>query len=774
MSGITEKRRRDSRYAYIMTQLHPSTETDSAAPARDRHQRKHRVLSQGLPSVTGTIADAVVLKDGDLFLVTEPDGRLPPGTGHGLGLYYKDCRFLRTYELRLNGTLPTALGATASAGDRGYIQLTNPELEHPGAPLPRDTISIEWARTIDGEALSLVDVLTLHNWGRESIELTLELSFEAGFEDVFEVRGLLDEDLGTEQPPEWDDGRLRIRYHGRDRLDRSVTIVPPAGFALRRPATLAGTVRLEPREERRLELHVLVREWPPEGTAPAENDPDAVARSARGSRPPSQRWPDGTTVVSDSLALDDILERSFADLGLLRSTLHDRTFVAAGIPWFATLFGRDSLIAALQLLPYAPEVARDTLRLLASYQADRVDEWRDAAPGKILHELRVGEMARTGAIPHSPYYGTVDATPLFLIVLRQYVDWSGDLDLFDELHDNVRRALEWIDRYGDSDGDGYVEYRSVSEHGLTNQGWKDSGDAMVDEQGRIATPPIALVEVQGYVYAARLGMADLYQRRGDGPTADRLRQQATGLKSAFDRDFWVEEIGCYAMALEARKEPLRVVSSNAGQALWCGIADPSKAARTAERIMSAEMFSGWGVRTLSQDSVAYNPVAYHLGTVWPHDNSLVGAGLKRYGFGAHTRRIFDGIAAAARDFDHRRVPELWTGFSRDRYASPIRYPVACHPQAWAAGSMPFLLQHLLGLEAHALEHRLRVSEPIMPGLGTWLELRGVRVGEASVDLRFESTDAKTRDTARVDVLAVRGKLEVEIDTGSALMAGVAS
>lgn len=757
-----------------MTQPRASSEPDTPSQAGARHERKHRVLSQGLPSVTQTIADAVVLKDGDLFLITQPDGRLPSSPGHGLGLYYKDCRFLHTYELRLNGALPTALGVTTSAGDRGYIQLTNPELELSGHDMPRDTLSIEWARTVDGEALSLVDVFTLHNWGRESVEPTLALSFEAGFEDVFEVRGLLDEDLGDVQAPEWDAGRLHIRYHGRDRLDRSVTIVPPAEFTRGGPATLEATLRLEPRGERRLELHILVREWPPEGTEPPDDDPEAAAKSPGGSRPPSQRWPDGSTVVSDSLALDDLFARSFADLGLLRSTLRNQTFVAAGIPWFATLFGRDSLIAALQLLPYAPEIARDTLRLLASYQADSVDEWRDAAPGKILHELRVGEMARTGAIPHSPYYGTVDATPLFLIVLCRYIDWSGDLDLFDELHDNVRRALEWIDRYGDSDGDGYVEYQSVSEHGLTNQGWKDSGDAIVDEQGRIATPPIALVEVQAYVYAARLGIADLYERRGSDTAADRLRRQADGLRTAFDRDFWVEDIGCYAMALEARKQPLRVVSSNAGHALWCGIAEPAKAARTAERLMGTDMFSGWGVRTLSQDNAAYNPVAYHLGTVWPHDNSLVAAGLKRYRFASDARRIFDGIAAAARDFNHRRLPELWTGFSRERYASPIRYPVACHPQAWAAGSMPFLLQHLLGLEAHALEHRLRVAEPVMPGLGSWLELRGVRVGEASVDLRFECTDARARDAAKVDVLAVRGKLEVEIETGSAVRAGAAS
>lgn len=740
----------------------------AADPAPDaRHARKHRVLSQGIPSVTGTIADAVVLKDADLFLIFEPDGNLPRGGEHGFGLYYHDCRFLRTYELRLEGAAPAALGVTAAAGDRGLVQLTNPELDRPrGGALARDTLAIEWSRALDCQVLALVDVLTLRNWGREPVEFALELRFEAGFEDVFEVRGLLDADLGKAERPVWQDGLLRFLYHGRDGLARSLTVMLPPEFTRRDPHTAAATIRLGPREQRRLELRILVRESAREDEVrPSRSD----AGSPRGSaedRPRADHWPGGATFTSDSLVLDEVLDRSVADLRMLRSALQGRTFIAAGIPWFATLFGRDSLIAALQLLPYAPGVARDTLRLLASYQADQVDEWRDAAPGKILHELRLGEMARAGLIPHSPYYGTVDATPLFLLVLGRYVEWTGDLDLFDELRDHVRRALEWIDRDGDSDGDGYVEYRSASQHGLINQGWKDSGDAIVDEQGRIATPPIALVEVQAYVYAAKLALAELYARRGEAATAERLRREAGELRSRFDRDFWVESLGCYAMALEARKEPLRVVSSNAGHALWCGIAEPARAARVADRLMADDMFSGWGVRTLSEKCAGYNPIAYHLGTVWPHDNAFVAAGLTRYGFASCARRIFDGITAAAADFDHRRLPELWAGFSRQRYGSPIRYPVACHPQAWAAGSLPFLLQHLLGLEAQALDRRLRIVRPTLPGLGTWLEVRGLRVADASVDLRFERGGSDENGVAKVDVLAVRGELDVRIDAGA--------
>jgi glycogen debranching enzyme len=731
--------------------------------SRDLQRRKHRVLSHGLPSVSRTIADAIVVKQGDLFLIAGPDGQVPSSRTHGLGLYYHDCRFLRTYELRLNHEMPLALGATVAYGDRGVVQLTNPEIgSTAGGEMPRETLDLEWSRAIDAESNALVDGLRLRNWGHQPVEVELELRFAADFEDVFEVRGLLDERLGTASPPAWEDGLLRFLYHGKDGLIRSLTVCLPGDFKPHGEAACRATVRLGAREERRLTIHLLVRE----SSRKAEVRPGRPA----GNRPAPEVRPEpkeGSPIPifdSDSLLLVRALERGMTDLRLLRSTLRGQIFIAAGIPWFATLFGRDSLIAALQLLPFAPEVARDTLRLLAGYQADHLDEWKDAAPGKILHELRFGEMARIGAIPHSPYYGTVDATPLFLIGLARYVAWTGDLALFDELRDNVRRALEWIDGDGDSDGDGYVEYQSASEHGLVNQGWKDSGDAIIDEQGHIATPPIALVEVQAYVYAAKLAIADLFDRRDDHATAERLRREAAALRERFDRDFWVESIGCYAMALEARKEPLRVVSSNAGHALWCGIAEPARAAKVADRLMADDMFSGWGVRTLSEQCQGYNPIGYHLGTVWPHDNALIGAGLKRYGFASGACRIFDAISEAAGEFEHHRLPELWTGFSRATYATPIRYPVACHPQAWAAGALPFLLRHLLGIEPAALDKRLLIRRPTLPGSLDWIEVHGIRVGggDTSVDLRFERKTTGAHE-ARVRVLGVQGEVDVQVD-----------
>jgi glycogen debranching enzyme len=739
----------------------PAAGAEQGQSTRDLQSRKHRVLSHGLPSVSRSITDAIVLKQGDLFLIAAADGQVPSARTHGLGLYYHDCRFLRTYELRLNDEPPICLGATVASGDRGAVQLTNPDIEASGGAIPRDTLDVEWSRAIDASTNALVDQLRLRNWGHQPVELELALRFAADFEDVFAVRGLLNERLGRKEPPAWDDGLLRFVYHGKDGLARSLTVCLPPEFSRHDATGVRATIRIDARGEHRLAIHLLVRESPEPANVrpgrPSQDDGPAVQPRAE----PDDGIPN-PNFASDRPLLVRAVERGLADLRLLRSTLRGEAFIAAGIPWFATLFGRDSLIAALQLLPFAPEIARDTLRLLAGWQADRVDQWKDAEPGKILHEVRVGEMARIDAIPHSPYYGTVDATPLFLIVLAEYVGWTGDLALFDELKDNVRRALEWIDCYGDSDGDGYVEYRSASEHGLINQGWKDSGNAIIDEQGRIATPPIAMVEVQAYVYAAKLSMADLYVRRGDQSTAARLRQEAAALHDRFDRDFWVESLGCYAMALEAEKQPLRVVSSNAGHALWCGIAEPAKAARVAERLMADDMFSGWGVRTLSAGCKGYNPIGYHLGTVWPHDNALIGAGLKRYGFAEQACRVFDGIAAAAGEFEHHRLPELWTGFSRASYGTPIRYPVACHPQAWAAGSLPFLLRHLLGVEPEALDGRLHIRAPTLPEGINWLEVHGIRVGGASVDLRLDRPRSGS-DEPRVEVLRLQGKLDVRVD-----------
>src|SRR5438132_1234877 len=444
-------------------------------------------------------------------------------------------------------------------------------------------------------------------------------------------------------------------------------------------------------------------------------------------------------VPSSNPLFDRVMLRALLDLRLLRASLHGRHFFCAGVPWFSTLFGRDAATVAIQTLPFGSATAGQTLRLLARYQAKAIDAYRDAEPGKILHELRTGELARLGAIPQSPaYYGSVDATLLFLILIAEYVAWSGDLGLARALRPNVDAALDWIDRFADHDGDGYVDYTGRYAHGLVNQGWKDSGNAILDVDGALPEPPIALCEVQAYCYRAWRQTAVLLRALGDGARAEDLERRAAALRVRFERDFWSEELGCYVLARQAGGRPVAQVASNAGQVLWGGIAAPARAARVAARLLADDMFSGWGIRTLSSASTAYNPISYHLGSVWPHDNGLIAAGFCRYDQDGAALRVFDALYEAASAFRHYRLPELYAGYARsEAEARPVSYPVACSPQAWAAGAIPHALWNLLGLRAAALEHRLDVVRPRLPAWLDWLEIRDLRVGDARVDVRFE-------------------------------------
>ena len=379
-----------------------------------------------------------------------------------------------------------------------------------------------------------------------------------------------------------------------------------------------------------------------------------------------------------------------------------------------------------------------------------------------MHELRVGELAHLNEIPQTPYYGSVDSTPLFLILAARHANWTGDLSLFQLLRPTIQRAFDWIRRYGDLTGDGYLQYRSKSSKGLGNQGWKDSGDSIVNADGTLAAPPIALVEVQGYVYLARSSVAELYDRAGDSDAALRLRAEAHELQARFERDFWLEDKEIYALALQANKKPAAVVSSNAGQALWSGIARPDRAKKTVARLMSEAMFNGWGVRTLSSGELRFNPVGYHLGTVWPHDNSIIAAGMRRYGCDQEACAVLEGIVHASEHFEHFRLPEVFAGFSRKEFHIPVRYPVACHPQAWAAGSVPFMIESLLGLVPRAFENRLEIVRPVLPPLVDHLELKGLRVGKASVDVRFERRSDGLADT---HILGTHGRLDVDVRGG---------
>lgn len=728
----------------------------------DQEDKKdQKALTEGIPSITRSIADAVVIKNENVFFLTKPDGCVPIADNHGFGLYYHDCRYLSGYELKVAGEELNALVSNAESGFASVYELVNPEIEMTdGRHITRDQIGFKWERMIDAGDLTLFDVLTVHNYGRKHEEFPLTFSFRCDFKDIFAIRGLLPVQPGDVRPPEWKDGKLTFRYEGEDGIHRHLSI-----HFSPRPDSTEGTtaefnLALSAQEQREILISLMITESEKkEEVRPASKERPDLKNMESYFQKTTKGWvEDQTEITSDSLLLNNVLQRSLQDVRTLRNHLGEGEYFSAGVPWYVALFGRDSLITGLQMLGYNPKIAEQTLRILAKYQGQEVNEYRDEEPGKILHELRVGELARLNKIPHTPYYGTVDATPLFLILLARHAMWTGDLGLFNELRDNVDRALDWMENYGDADGDGYLEYDSKSGQGLINHGWKDSGESIVNADGSLATPPIDLVEVQGYAYLAKKSMADLFERVGERDRSLRLREEAERLYWRFNQDFWLEDMEFYALALQAENNPAAVVSSNPGQAMWGGIVETDKCGKAVKRLMSEDMFNGWGIRTLSANDQCYNPNGYHVGTVWPHDNSLIMDGFRRYGYDEEARQVFQGIVEAAMNFEHYRLPEVFAGFAREDYRVPVKYPVACHPQAWSAGSVPFMLTSLLGLEADAFKKRLNIKRPILPNFVDRLRVRDLKVGSARADINFRRTDDQGK--CSVDLAKVEGELNV--------------
>jgi len=601
----------------------------TALPAENEHSKAQRdeTLTKGRPTEVESLSNAVVMKKDGLFLVARPDGAVPMTGNHGMGLYYHDCRYLNGYELTLADQAAAPLSASAAQGSIGVFALTNPEIRlSDGRTLAKEELGVTWQRMLDSERPALLDTFLVHNFTTDAVKLTLTLVFRSAFEDIYNVRGLVKKQYGRLHAPRWKDHRLYLGYDGLDGVTRTLSIHADPQPDEHRDTAASFHLDIPPSGQRALHLSLAIYE----SKAPAQNQP-AVSRANSAQvqaelEEQVQAWMGDVTQVSgDGSALDQLMHRSLRSLRVLRTPLGPHTYFAAGVPWFVTLFGRDSLITALQMLAYHPGIAEQTLHLLARYQGTDENDWRDEQPGKILHELRIGELANLNVIPHTPFYGTVDATPLFLIALARHAEWTGSLRLFDDLRSHVASALQWLRT--SSSGSGYLAYESRTDQPtqMVNKGWKDSGDAIVNADGSLATPPIALVEVQGYVYAAFHGMANLFERSGDRSQADTLRQEAQQLRSRFNRDFWMEDHGCYALALQQDGRPAAVISSNPGHALWAGIADEEKAQRTIDRLTADDMFSGWGVRTLSKKATAFNPIGYHLGTVWPHDNSMLAA-----------------------------------------------------------------------------------------------------------------------------------------------------
>jgi glycogen debranching enzyme len=681
------------------------------------------------------LAETIVVKDGNVFMVTLRDGRLPAGLEHPLGLWFRDCRYLSAHELTISGELPRLLTATDAEGREAVHELTNPDLELAGGErLAAESLRIRIERRAEAGGM-LRQRIAVRSYHRGRLRLPLELRLGADFLPMLELRGIVPR---HERTTDADSGGFSTV--GRDGVRRTTTVRASPEPRVDGAGVLVFDLDLPPRGGLDLEVDFEVSE---------HIDGELAAAI------PQRPYEDGTRVTTDDQLFNRILQRSLNDLELLHSELDGQSYFAAGVPWFATLFGRDSLITAFETLSFVPGVAEGTLRLLAGRLGREYDDERDEEPGKVLHELRLGEPATLGETPFARYYGTVDATPLFLCLLAQYTHWSGNLDLFRELREPANAALEWIDRYGDLDGDGLVEYRRRSRQGLETQGWKDSADGVPDHAGEPLAAPVALVEVQGYVIRAKRQMARLFELDGDGGRAERLRAEAATVEAQLEQ-FWIEEPGCYAIGLDAGKRPGSALTSNQGHLLWADAVTEERARCIRDVLMGDDMFSGWGVRTLAQRHPAFNPVGYHTGSVWPHDSALIAFGLRRYGFDEDFTRIFEGLLEAASRFNDYRLPELFAGLDRAEFDEPVPYPVACQPQAWAAGSIPYLLMSGLGLSPDALDRRLRVIRPSLPRWLERVEVTGLRIGGSRVDLEFQRAgDHVTLADARVE-----GDLEV--------------
>jgi len=687
------------------------------------------------------IRDALVIREGDVFLLTDTAGNVPPNNPNGFGLYHADTRYLSVYDFSFVDARPVMLLSTAELGFSEEQVLTNPTmLSDDGRVLPRGSLELRRQRVVDD---ALEETLHVTNYNVFPVSFDVLYRLGADFADIFEVRGSERKQRGELLPTRVEDGHVVFSYKGLDGRNRQTMV----GFSPPPVAIDEGQVTfhfvLEHRQSSVVRLLFAI-----DGHLKAPQGVERFVSLAQQYR----QWMDSTTRVrTDNEFFNAVLERSLADLRMLWHQEDGHCYLAAGTPWFDTIFGRDTAIASMQTLAFNPDIARQCLKTLTRWQGTRFDDWRDEEPGKILHELREDEMTATGELPFSPYYGSIDSTPLFLLLAAEYYPWTGDLELLRELEPSLRAALQWVDTYGDPDRCGYLEYEKRSPTGLVNQGWKDSREAVIYADGTLAKPPIALVEVQGYVYAAKKKLAPLFAALGDRPLASRLREEAASLKRRFNRDFWLENENFFALALDGDKHPADAITSNPGHALWTGIAQRRLGEPVVETLMRNDMFSGWGIRTLSATSSRFNPLGYHLGTVWPHDNSLIAMGFKKYGFEEELNEVATALFDAARAMSYYRLPELFAGSARTTYSAPVPYPVACRPQAWAAGSFPLLLQAILGLRPNAPAGELLIVRPRLPHWLEAVQVRGLRVGKGEVDLSYRRRGRRTM----VDVLHAR-------------------
>lgn len=705
-----------------------------------------------------------VLKDGDTFAIFDRFGDIEEFGAGAFGIFHMDTRFLSRLVLRVEEKRPLLLSSTIKDDNASLaVDLMNPDFQRNGVvAVPRGSVHIFRAKVLRKGTLH--ERLRIHNYGLSAVDLRISIEFEADFADIFEVRGMERERRGRRLPAMVADDALLFPYEGLDGNGRSTRIEfdpSPTGITESRAVY---QVHLEPGDEATCRLAVACTMhdsrkdkegniWGNARTATRYEDAAGEAwetfARARGLEP---------EIVTSNDQFNDWLNRSLADLHMMRTETAYGPYPYAGVPWFSTAFGRDGIITALECLWFAPAIARGVLEYLAATQAEEENYNRDSQPGKILHERRWGEMAVLGEVPFACYYGSVDSTPLFVMLAGAYYFRTGDRAFAERIWPHVERALEWIERYG-SGVDGFVKYARCSTRGLVHQGWKDSSDSVFHEDGRLAEGPIHLCEAQGYAYAAKMAAAGLAAALGlPAARSLNLTEQAEDLKRRFEKTFWDEDLSTYVLALDGGGRPCKIRTSNAGHCLFTGIADPVRARRVAATLTGSGSFSGWGIRTVADNEARYNPMSYHNGSVWPHDNALIAAGFARYGFYKETEKIFTGLYDASLFFELHRLPELFCGFPRRTGERPTLYPVSCAPQSWASGAVLLLLQACLGLDVRGSDGKVVFSNPALPDFLQEVLIKRLRVGNASLDLSV----TRHGEDVRVGVLRRDGGVNVVV------------
>ncbi|TDL31508.1 amylo-alpha-1,6-glucosidase [Jeotgalibacillus sp. S-D1] len=675
-----------------------------------------------------------VIKENDLFLLTDERGDIVSDHPYELGLYTKDTRYLNSLKLSVNGESPIALHSDGGENYRSRILLTNPHQEsEEGLILWRESIEFERTRFIYEGVL--YETIKATSYFPKNVTFRIALEMDADFTDMFIIRGFQNGKTGSRGETHYSSREMTFTYNGIDEIARRTIVKWNQPEQEVQEGYVGFDWSLNHGESNEVTFTI-------EALQDAETSSVMDEQFALNALQQSYKnWNDSLPVVStDEKQFEKLINRGTDDLRVLLTDVGFGSFPVAGLPWFGVPFGRDSLIAALQLLPFNTEVAKGTLLTMAHYQGTKIDAWRDEQPGKIMHEIRYGELANTNQIPFAPYYGSVDSTPLFLMLLVEYVNWTGDVELVKELRTNIDRAISWIDEYGDRDGDLFIEYHQEASKGIANQGWKDSGDSVVHRNGDYAKSPIALSEVQGYVYQAKKGIASILRTLGEADTANSLDKSAEELKKKFNEAFWMEDVGFYAIALDEHKKQVGTITSNPGHLLQSGILSEDRAKKVASVLAGEKMFSGYGIRTMGEGEAGYNPMSYHDGSVWPHDNSMILLGMGKSNLQQEMDTVIQGLIEASHHFEYDRLPELYCGYDQS-LNKVVPYPVACSPQAWAAGTPLTFVQSLLGLYPDSLNKTINLNPMLLSSMNEF-HISNMRLGNGILSVSIKRMDGK--------------------------------